>query len=443
MRRRETGVQNKEEQLYTRDKFYRFFPGGHTNLKSVPKGMELIIDRAEGAKLWDSDGNEYLDFACTYSATILGHRHPQYINALHQLMDSTALCVGGGFGFTENDVALAEKLIKHVPCAERVKLTTSGTEAIQAAMRIARAYTGRPYVLQFHEHYHGWMDNSLGPFHIPAPDDTPRAAASNAATLGRALGALDGTLVIEWNDIAALEKTLSQCGDQIAMIVMEAYASNAGGKLPLPGYLERVRELCDQYGIVLCFDEVQTGFRVGLNSAQGFFGVTPDLTTLGKALGGGMPIAAVVGRAQVMEVLREGKTVCAGTYMGHFLSVQAALTTIEILEANNGAVYQEMDRLQQRLVTGLKEIARRHGVAVRLQGVTGLFSMLFGIDPDKVQHRIIDAAGRDFDMASRFWERMKKQQIYVCPDRWFLNTVHTDQHIDRALAAANNAMENL
>lgn len=437
------GKNSSHKSNNTKDKFYHFFPGGHTNLKSVPKGMELIIDRAEGAVISDSDGKKYTDFACTYSATILGHGYPQYINSLHQLIDSTALCVGGCFGFTENDVVLAEKLITHIPCAEQVKLTTSGTEAVQAAMRIARAHTGRPYVLQFHGHYHGWMDNTIGPFLDAESAGMSPAIASPEATLGRSPGALDGTLVIDWNDLAALEKTLSHLGGQVAMIIMEAYASNAGGKLPRPGYLKRVRELCDQYGIVLCFDEVQTGFRVGLNGAQGLFGVTPDLTTLGKALGGGMPIAAVVGKAEIMEVLREGKTICAGTYMGHFLSVQAARTTIEILERDNGAVYLEMDRLQQRLMSGLEEIARRREVSMRVQGVTGLFSILFGIDPDKIQYCAADARGRDIERGDKFWMLMKEQGIYACPDRWFLSIVHTDQDIDRALAAADRVMEQL
>ena len=434
---------SNQQQSIVRDQFYQFYPGGHTNLKSVPKGMELIVDRAEGALVWDSDGKKYTDFACTYSATILGHGYPQYINSLHQLIDSTALCVGGCFGFTENDVVLAEKLITHIPCAEQVKLTISGTEAVQAAMRIARAHTGRPYVLQFHGHYHGWMDNTIGPFLDAELAAISSAIACPEATLGRSPGALDGMLVIDWNDLAALEKTLSHLGGQVAMIIMEAYASNAGGKLPRPGYLKRVRELCDQYGIVLCFDEVQTGFRVGLNGAQGLFGVTPDLTTLGKALGGGMPIAAVVGKAEIMEVLREGKTICAGTYMGHFLSVQAARTTIEILERDNGAVYLEMDRLQQRLMSGLEEIARCRGVSMRVQGVTGLFSILFGIDPDKVQYCAADARGRDIERGNKFWMLMKEQGIYACPDRWFLSIVHTDQDIDRALAAADRVMEQL
>ena len=147
-----------------RDKFYEYFPGGHTNLKAVPKGMELIVSRAEGARLWDVEGNEYLDYACAYGPNILGHRHPEYIASLHQLMDTSTLCVGGCFGFTENDVLVGEKLTQHVPSAERVKFTNSGTEAVQAALRIARAYTGRPYVLQFREHYHGWMDNTIGPY---------------------------------------------------------------------------------------------------------------------------------------------------------------------------------------------------------------------------------------------------------------------------------------
>lgn len=434
---------NADACVNLRDKFYNYFPSGHTNIRAVPEGMRIIVSRAEGARVWDLDGTEYLDYACAHGPNILGHRHPEYIKSLHRLMDTSAMCIGGLFGFTENDVVVAEKLTQHVPCADRVKFTTSGTEAVQAAMRIARSYTGRPYVLQFQDHYHGWIDNVFGASMDSGSSEVPYAVPEKNATLGRGPGALKGTLMIEWNNIDALEDTLNNCGDKIALIVMEAYASNSGGRLPRPGYLERVRELCDKYGIVLCFDEVLTGFRVGLNSAQGLFGVTPDITTLGKALGGGMPIAAVVGRAEVMDVLKEGKTICPGTYMGHFLSVQAVRAVLEILECDNGAVYSKMDKVQRQLMSGLDEIARRRGIPMRVQGVTGVFNTLFGVDPDQEQYSRADAQEKDVKLDRKFWQLMKEQKVSIAQERWFLNIMHTEQDTEIVLEAAEKAMEKL
>ena len=429
--------------LNLRDKFYHYYPSGHTNLKSIPENMRIIVARAKGAKIWDLDGTEYLDYAGAHGPNILGHGHPNYIKPLQQLMNNSAMCVGGMFSFTENDVIVAEKLTRHVPCAEQVKLTTSGTEAVQVAMRVARSYTGRPYVLHFQDHYHGWIDNVFGHDVMPESKDIPYVIASKKASLGRGPGAGEGSLMIEWNNIEALENTLKTCGDQIALVMMEAFASNADGRLPRPGYLERVRELCDQYGIVLCFDEVLTGFRVGLNSAQGLFGVTPDITTLGKALGGGMPIAAVVGKAEVMNVLKDGKTICPGTYMGHFLSVQGIRSTLEILEDNDGSVYLKMETIQKQLMAGLDEIARRRKIPMRLQGITGTFNTLFGIDPDTEQYSRADATEKDDRLGFKFWQLMKEQGISVTPGRWFLNIMHTEQNNEIALEAADKAIAKL
>ena len=433
-------MQKTTEQVNTlKEKFKTYYPGGHSNRKIFPASMRTIVSRAEGTRFWDMAGNEYLDYACAFGPNILGHQHPEYITALQQSLTTTALCIGGMTALTENDVTAAEKLIQHVPCAERVKLTTTGTEAVQAALRIARSYTGRPYVLLFEDHYHGWMDNTVGIHKPQEPGNKPKALA-NDDFFGRAPGAEDGTLMIEWNNIEVLEQTLKNCGDDIACILMEPYTG--AGRSPRPGYLERVRELCDQYGIVLCFDEVLTGFRAGLNCAQGVLGITPDLTTVGKAVGGGMPISAVVGKAQVMDVLKQGTTL-AGTYMGHFLCVQGLVTTLEILERDNGAAYKSIDRVQEKLMTGLDEIARRRGIPMRIQSVTSMFSTLFGADPDVEQYSRDDGKNIDSAMAFKFWERMQEQGLTTCVDRWMLNIQHTDQDTAIALEAADKAMANL
>ncbi len=431
-----------EEIISIREKFQNYFPGGHSNKAIYSQSMRTIVSHAEGSRFWDLEGMEYIDYACAFGPNILGHRHPEYIKALQQSMDSTAMLIGGMFAFSENDVIAAEKLIQHVPCAERVKFATSGTEAVQVAMRIARSYTRRPYVLMFEDHYHGWIDNVV--LFEPMPEQANKPyVISKKDVLGRAPGAEEGVLMIEWNNIEKLEDTFRKCGDEIAMVLMEPFLSNAGGRLPRPGYLEEVRKLCDQYGVVLCFDEILTGFRVGLNSAQGLFGVTPDIATFGKALSGGMPISAVVGKAEIMDVLKEGNTPNFGTYMGHFLCVQAVNASLEILGHNDGVVYQEMERVQNGLMSGLDEIARRRGIPLRLQGVTGLLSMLFGVDPDTVQYAKSDAVGLDSALGFKFWQLMQEQGVMCALDRWLLNIVHTDQDTQIALEVADKVMAKL
>ena len=425
-------------------KFEIYCPGGNVNVNQATGHELIIVDRAQGTRIWDLDGTEYIDYACAYGPNILGHRHPEYIKALYSLMDRSALCSSAFFAITESYIAAVERIIQHIPCAERVKFTTSGSEAVQVAIRIARSYTGRSYILTFQEHYHGWVDNVDGLDITPdLMGKKPIAVSKEDASLGQGRRANEETLMIEWNNIEVLTATLEKYGDEIAIILMEPFASNAGARFPRQGYLEQVRKLCDQYGIVLCFDEVLTGFRVGLNGAQGLFGVTPDISTLGKALGGGVPVAAVVGLAKIMDVLADGKTRCYGTYWGNSLSVQGVDAALGILGRDNGAVYTEMERVQKGLMSGLDEIARRRGIPMRVQGLTGLFSTLFGVDPDKKQYSRADAQGMDNEMAFRFSELIKLQGISSATARWLPSIVHTDEDTEIALEAADKAMAQL
>ncbi len=434
-----------------RDRFYNCFPGFHSNLKSIPEHMRVIHDRAEGTRLYDINGSEYLDYTGAYGPNILGHRHPELIESLHRFMDSKSFCVGASFSITENDVFAAEKIIRHTPCAEKVRFAMSGTEAVQAAIRVSRAYTGRPYVLQFKNHYHGWIDNAFGydvnpniaaggkPFAIPKSFEP---SLGWSGTMGRGPGAADGTLMIDWNDIETLENVLENHGQEIAMILMEAFAFNAS-KAPLPGYLEKVRRLCDQYGIVLCFDEVMTGFRVGLNSAQGELGVTPDICTLGKALGGGVPVSAVVGKATILDVFKDGRTVAAGTYMGNAFAMQAVKTTLEILERDDGLVYKKMTETQKPLMAGLDQIARHYGIPMRVQGFPGVFMTMFGCDPDVELHTDADTSNANSELIIKFWVKMKEEGIYSAPARWYPSIVHTMKDTEIVLDAANKVMGKL
>ena len=435
-------VTGKEKRDFIKDQFTKYYPADHSNIKYIPSDVATVAVRAKGNRIWDMDGTELIDYACGVGPSILGHQHPELMSALHQSLDTTALSISAAFGFTENDTIVAEKLTQHIPCAESVRLAVTGSEAVQSALRIARAHTNRPYVLQFHGHFHGWLDNVSVGIDVSSDDEKERIVEdrSMVETNGIGPGADAGTLLCEWNDIEELERVLTKYGDKIAMIIMEAYASNSGGRVPRPGYLQRVRELCDQYGIVLCFDEVMTGYRLGLSGAQGFYGVTPDLATFGKAMGGGMPISALVGKRSVMDTFRKGKTLCGGTYTAQFLCVQAARTTLEILERNNGEVYEHMEKTQNLLMTGLDEIARRRNIPLRIQGVNGVFSTLFGIDPDKVQYTSEDAIGRDTDLEIQFMRNMKKHGVLMAHGRMFSNITHTEKEVELVLEAADKSM---
>lgn len=439
-------------------RFNQLLPGAHSNFSATPE-VRVFQSRAKGSRIWDVDGNEYIDYTGASGPNILGHSHPEYIESLQAFMQEKSLCTGASFLFSEEDIAVAEKLVKHIPCAEQVKFCVSGSEAVQQAIRLARAYTGKHFILRFGAHYHGWTDNIYGgapdpsPLGIPYPlfqsDDNGdelefeglQCPKTNMA--GKSEKSNYEGLMIPWNNIEALRTTLQTYHDQIAIIIMEAIACNNGAQFPKLGYLEEVRELCNHYGIVLCFDEVVTGFRVGLNGAQGLFGVTPDICTLGKALGAGLPISAVVGKAELISQFTDAKVLGPGTFNGNPLCIHAVKTTLEILERDDGSAYDTMDRIQRLLTNGLDEIAKRRGIPLRIQGPTGIFCTLFGVDPDKEQFSASDMEGVDEQMNKRFHKLMLDEGVNSLFGRWFPSIVHTEQDVSRVLESAEKSMQKL
>ncbi len=339
-------------------------PGSQSNLR-LPSYLEpRFIVKGEGAHLWDADGKEYVDFSSGHGPGILGYSNQELIKTLKNQLD-TLYFLATLSGQNPLEVELAEKFVKHVPCCDMVRFVVTGTDTDQLVIRLARAYTKRNIFIRFEGHYHGWLDNVLGgivddaaiaagkpPYAVES--DTARDWASYG-TEGRDPDVLHQSFKLPWNDIEVLERVLEKYGEQIALIIMEIYDSNGGNCPPRPGYLERVRELCDKYGILLCFDEVITGWRVGLSGAQGEVGVTPDIACFGKAMAAGLPMGAVAGRRDIMNLLAERKVVGAGTFNGNPLCLAASLATIKILERNNGAFYQKIERIQNQLIDGLKE----------------------------------------------------------------------------------------
>lgn len=437
-------MMSQEKSLNLFERAQSFMPGPHSNLRVPARVKPLFMDRGQGAKLWDVDGNEYIDFVCCYGPGILGHGNPEYNQALKDQVDRLIYLSTGDFR-TTMEVDLAEKFVRCVPCAEQVRFCLAGTEAVQLAIRMARAYTNRPRFIRFEGHYHGWLDNVLGGAVDPNPAGRPFALRPDRDPMGSEgvyPGSVEESFKLPWNDADALAQVLEAYGAEVAMVLMEPILLNSGCCPPRPGYLEKVRDLCTRYGVLLCFDEVQTGFRVGLNSAQGLFGVTPDLSTFGKSLAGGIPLGAVAGKRNIMNLLYERRVLGAGTFNGYPFGLAAALANLTILERDNGAIYRTINAVQKSLMDGLKQIAKNHGVSALIQGPTGVFVFLV-VDQD-VAYSARDLHAIDWKTQSRFEKQMAEEGVLlVRGGRWFISGAVTGEDVAGALASADRVMKDL
>ena len=435
-------------------------PGRQSNFRALGWTKPLFLERAEGLHYRDADGNRYIDFVLAMGTAIWGYGDEGHKAAItDQLNRLPALSSGAAQCSLEVD--LAERIVQHVPCAEWVRFGISGSEAVHLAVRLARAYSGRPYVLRFFGHYHGWLDGVFGGVPDGDFDDEtgrnidgvrggvdaapPVAIASDKDpyhTEGLPPGALDNSLMIPWNDLGAVEATLARHGDRIALVLMEPILCNYGCCPPREGYLEGVRELCTRHGVLLCFDEVITGFRVALGGAQAALGVTPDLATFGKALAGGFPLSAVAGRADILQLLRDNRVLGPGTFNSFPPSLAAAIHTIDTLAEDGGARYRVVEAHQRRLAEGLAAICTDHGRACLLQGPPGVLYMDF-IDTDTA-YSPDDLAGRDAEGINRFRALWAEEGALMAGGgRIFVSPNHTEEDIDQALAAAERAMGRL
>jgi glutamate-1-semialdehyde 2,1-aminomutase len=392
-------------------------------------GEPIFIDRAEGAYLFDLDGNRYLDYVLSWGPMILGHAHPQVLAALE-----AALRKGTSFGApTEAESELAELVIAAVPSIEKVRLVSSGTEATMSAIRLARGYTGRSMIVKFAGNYHGHVDSLLV------------AAGSSAATLGvpNSPGVTEGTtrdtLVLQYNDVAGLEAAFDRHGPKIAGVIVEPVVGNMGCVVANPEFLQALRNLTKQHRAVLIFDEVMTGFRVAFGGAQSRFGVTPDLTTLGKIIGGGLPVGAYGGKAEIMDhILPAGKVFQAGTLSGNPLATAAGIATLKILREENP--YPRLEKLSARLVAGLHAAAENAGVPHRIGVCGAMLTFFFAAE------EILDwpAAARcdTAAYAKYFWSLIDRNIYMPCSqfEALFLSTAHTEADIDATIAAAREAL---
>ena len=395
-------------------------------------GTPRFFTRGEGAYLWDADGKRYVDYVGSWGPAIAGHAHPAVVEAVR----ATAL-QGLSFGApTELEVTLAETLTRRLSSLDLVRLVSSGTEATMSALRLARGYTGRPKIVKFEGCYHGHGDSLLV------------KAGSGALTFGQPSSAgvppaiAGETIVLPYNELTAVQETFEADGDAIAGVIVEPIAGNMNLVLPRAGFLEGLREVCTRYGAVLIFDEVMTGFRVHPRGAQGLYGITPDLTTLGKVIGGGMPVGAFGGRRAIMECIAPlGPVYQAGTLSGNPVAVAAGIATLALTEAP--AFYPTLSATTRALTEGLVRAARKRGVAFAAQSVGGMFGIYFAAAAPDSYAQVMQC---DKERFNRFFHALLDAGIYLAPSAYeagFVSAAHTDADIAFTVEAAGRAFATL
>jgi glutamate-1-semialdehyde 2,1-aminomutase len=399
--------------------------------------VPLYFSGGYGSRLVDVDGNEYIDYLLGWGPCILGHAHPALVEAIRKAAERPHI-----YGEEhEAEIRVAERFQALVPCAGRVAFTGSGTEAVQLAHRLARAFTGRNLILRFEGHYHGWMDSALIGYRPTAEQLGPMDAPTPIlGSRGQVPNSVENAVVAPWNRIDVLEEILARHQGRVAGIIMEPVMCNSGGLLPLPGYLAAVRELATRHGALLIFDEVITGFRMALGGAQSFYGVAPDLATFGKAIGGGLTLSAVAGRREVMEQMFGGGVSFGGTFNGNPISLAGADKTLELLAENGGAALKRANRLGNNLMEGLREAARKLDIEVQLGGFGAALALHFGNRTQLRDYR--DTLSDDRAMLKRFVRAALAEGIHMVPDgRLYVSAVHTERDIEETVAAAARAME--
>ncbi len=414
----------------------KFIPGGVNSPVRAFKGVggdPLFIKKAKGPYIYDVDDKEYIDYIGSWGPMIAGHCNKKVLKAVHKAVDN-----GMSFGTpTEQEVTVAEKMCNLIPSMDMVRMVNSGTEATMSAIRLARGFTNRDKIIKFEGCYHGHADSflvkagsgvlTLG---IPGSPGVPSAVA-------------DLTLTVPYNDLDALEIMMKAHGDDVAAIIVEPIAGNMNMILPQAGYLQGMRDLCDKYGTVLIFDEVMTGFRVALGGAQAVYGITPDLTTFGKVIGGGLPVGAFGGRKDIMSYIAPlGPVYQAGTLSGNPVAMTAGSVMLDIISANG--FYDDLAVKTQNLVNGLQDIADKNNIAFRTVNVGGMFGMYFSDDVNI--HNFDDLSKCDENRFKKFFHSMLEQGVYLAPSAFeagFVSSTHDEVTLSKTLKAATFAFSEL
>ena len=381
----------------------------------------LFIHHAEGSHITDVDGNTFIDYVCSWGPGILGHAHPQVIGAVKEACER-GLTYGAP---TENELILADMICEAMPSVEKVRLVSSGTEAVMSAIRVARGYTGRDYIIKFKGNYHGHSDGLL----VKAGSAALTTAVPDSA--GVPEGYTRSTLVALYNDKESVRALMEKYGDQVAAIIVEPVAANMGVVLPENGFLEFLRQVTEEYGSLLIFDEVITGFRLGYGGAQEYFGIRPDMTTLGKIVGGGMPMAAYGGRREIMDVVSPvGPVYQAGTLSGNPIATTEGIETLKILKAHP-EYYREIEAKAERIAAALRERGERTGVPVSVNQIGSLLCAFF---TDRHVGDYDSATSSDVQAYADYFGQMLEHGVYVAPSQFeamFVSAAHSDEDIQR------------
>lgn len=396
-------------------------------------GTPVFIDHAEGACLIDVDGNSYIDYVGSWGPMICGHANPEIIDAV-----CAAAKKGLSFGApTELEIELAENICSIMPNMDQVRMTCSGTEATMSAIRLARGFTGRDKIIKFEGCYHGHADSLL----VKAGSGALTLGVPNSPGVPATVA--EFTITLEYNNSEQVEQVFAEIGDQIACIIVEPVAGNMNCVPPEEGFLATLRKCCDESSSLLIFDEVMTGFRVGLTSAQGRYGIKPDLTTLGKVIGGGMPVGAFGGRQEVMNhIAPTGPVYQAGTLAGNPVAMAAGLKNLEII--SRSGFYEELERKTNVLVDGILAAAESKKIALRANRVGAMFGLFF-TDQERVS-RFADVSRCDVERFKLFFHAMLKQGVYLAPSAFeagFVSSAHTDAQIQQTIDCADQAFAGL
>ncbi|HXM68930.1 MAG TPA: aspartate aminotransferase family protein [Candidatus Acidoferrum sp.] len=399
----------------------------------------ILLERGHGSRVWDIDGNEYIDFMMSFGALIQGHAHPAVVKTV-----SEAMAEGSHFAAaTSAEVEAAERFCRMVPSAEVVRFANTGSEATMLALRLARAHTGRNKFLKFEGHYHGWYDPYLLNAHSHPPEQL--GSVENPARIpdseGIPLSTFDDVLLAPWNDVATLEKIMRKHGHELAAVITEPIMANMGCILPRDGYLQRLRELTSECGALLILDEVVTGFRYAPGGCQEYYGVKPDISTFGKALGAGFPVGAVAGPRSILERMRwsEKMVLHYGTFNGHRLTMKVIAQNLDLLCAKD--TYRKLHAVGNAAIAGLREVFRRRQVKAIVQGFGPMFQIYF-TERDAIHDYRDYCTYVDTKTYSRFIHQLLERGIYMTPSNglhWIISTAHTEADVEAFIKAADQA----
>jgi glutamate-1-semialdehyde 2,1-aminomutase len=405
----------------------------------------IVLERGQGSQVWDIDGNQYTDFMMSFGALIQGHAHPAIVEAVYQ-----AMAEGSHFAAaTPAELEAAERFCRMVPSAEAVRFTNTGTEATMLALRLARAFTGRNKFLKFEGHYHGWYDPYLLSAHGHSPEQlgSPESPARIPDSQGIAPATFDEVVVAPWNDVAQLERVMQKHGDELAAIITEPIMANMGCIPPREGYLLRLQELACKHGALFILDEVVTGFRYAPGGCQELWGLKPDLSTFGKAMGAGFPVGAVTGRREILEQMRWGENMVLhyGTFNGHRLTMKVIATNLGLLAADGNAAIRKIRALGDAAISGLRDVFARRKIKVIVQGFGPMFQIYF-TEREAIRDYRDYCAHVDTARYSRFVHLLLGEGIYMTPSNglhWIISTAHSEADIRTLIRAADKACARL